>query len=70
MSVSGNITIHPRPCSVRSDCPQCNARLAVLRVIGGKAGCEYWALRCTSCGGIHLDVVNPVTVPRAAEPVD
>jgi uncharacterized Zn finger protein len=54
---------------VRSNCPQCNARLTVLRVIGGKAGCEYWALRCTSCGGIHLDLVNPATAPQAAEPV-
>jgi uncharacterized Zn finger protein len=59
MRVSGNITIQPRPCSVRSDCPQCNARLAVLRVIGGKAGSEYWTLRCTRCGGIHLDIVKP-----------
>jgi hypothetical protein len=31
----------------------------VLRVIGGRrAGCEYWTMRCTRCGGIHLDVVN------------
>jgi uncharacterized Zn finger protein len=54
---------------VRSDCPQCNARLAVLRVIGGKAGSEYWALQCTSCGGIHLDIVKPATASHAAEPV-
>jgi uncharacterized Zn finger protein len=69
MRVSGNITIQPRPCSVRSDCPQCNARLAVLRVIGGKAGCEYWTMRCTRCGGIHLDIVKPATASLAAEPV-
>ena len=68
MHGSRNITIQPRPCSVRSDCPQCNARLAVLRVIGGKAGCEYWTMRCTRCGGIHLDIVEPATEPRAAEP--
>jgi uncharacterized Zn finger protein len=68
MRVSGNITIQPRPCSVRSDCPQCNARLAVLRVIGGKAGSEYWTMRCTRCGGIHLDVVKPQAASHAAEP--
>jgi uncharacterized Zn finger protein len=66
MHGSGDITIQRRPCSVRSDCPQCNARLAVLRVIGGKAGCEYWTMRCTSCGGIHLDIVKPQTASQAA----
>ena len=69
MRAFDNITIQPRPCSVRSDCPQCDARLAVLRVIGGKAGSEYWALQCTSCGGIHLDIVKPATASHAAEPV-
>jgi uncharacterized Zn finger protein len=44
--------------SVRSNCPQCEARLAVLRVIPGRAGCEYWTLRCTRCGGIHLDIIR------------
>jgi uncharacterized Zn finger protein len=44
---------------VRSNCPDCNASLVVLRVIGGRrAGCEYWTMRCTRCGGIHLDIVN------------
>jgi len=43
----------------RSNCPDCNASLVVLRVIGGRrAGCEYWTMRCTRCGGIHLDIVN------------
>jgi uncharacterized Zn finger protein len=69
MPISGTITIQPRPCSVRSDCPDCNARLAVLRVIGGKAGCEYWTMRCTRCGGIHLDIIKPSTAVEAAEPV-
>jgi uncharacterized Zn finger protein len=29
-----------------------------MRVIGGKAQTEYWTLRCTRCGGIHLDIVK------------
>jgi uncharacterized Zn finger protein len=44
--------------TIRSQCPECNARLAVLRVIGGRKASEYWALRCTGCGAIHLDVVK------------
>jgi uncharacterized Zn finger protein len=44
--------------SARSNCPDCNASLAVLRVMGGRAGCEYWTMRCTRCGGIHLDIVK------------
>ena len=51
--------------SVMSNCPQCDANLAVLRVIGGKAGCEYWTMRCTRCGSIHLDIVKGTP---AAEP--
>jgi DNA-directed RNA polymerase subunit M/transcription elongation factor TFIIS len=51
------------PVTVRSNCPQCNARLAVLRIIAGRAGSEYWTMRCTKCGGIHLDIVN--TVPSS-----
>ena len=50
--------------TVLSNCPQCDAELAVLRVIPGKADCEYWTLRCTKCGGIHLDIINPA--PRSA----
>jgi uncharacterized Zn finger protein len=41
-----------------SSCPQCNAELALLRIIPGRAGAEYWTMRCTRCGGIHLDIVN------------
>jgi ssDNA-binding Zn-finger/Zn-ribbon topoisomerase 1 len=37
---------------VLSKCPQCHAHLAILRVIAGKAGAEYWTMRCTRCGGI------------------
>jgi uncharacterized Zn finger protein len=43
---------------VLTKCPQCKAPLAILRVIAGKAGSEYWTMRCTRCGGIHLDIVN------------
>ncbi|KYG21979.1 hypothetical protein SE92_18460 [Bradyrhizobium sp. AT1] len=45
--------------AVLSNCPECNGDLAVLRVIGGRAGCEYWTMRCTDCGGIHLDILEP-----------
>ncbi|WP_334392910.1 hypothetical protein [Bradyrhizobium sp. AZCC 2262] len=44
---------------VLSSCPDCSASLAVLRIIPGRAGAEYWTMRCTRCGGIHLDIVNP-----------
>ncbi|QWG17544.1 hypothetical protein KMZ68_21665 [Bradyrhizobium sediminis] len=55
----------PATATVLSDCPQCDAPLAVLRVIGGRAGSEYWTLRCTRCGGIHLDIVKPSPTSRA-----
>jgi uncharacterized Zn finger protein len=45
-----------------SSCPHCSAGLVVLKIIpgrSGKGGCEYWTMRCTGCGGIHLDIVNP-----------
>jgi uncharacterized Zn finger protein len=44
--------------TVRSNCPQCDADLVILRVIPGKSGSEYWTLRCVGCGGIHLDIVK------------
>jgi uncharacterized Zn finger protein len=44
--------------SARSNCPDCEASLVVLQVIGGRADCEYWTMRCTRCGGIHLDIVK------------
>jgi uncharacterized Zn finger protein len=53
---------------VLSDCPQCHAHLAILRVIGGKAGAEYWTMRCTRCGGIHLDIVKPSATAALADP--
>lgn len=53
--------------NVLSECPECDGDLTVLRVIGGRAGCEYWTMRCTDCGGIHLDILEP---HRAAEDVE
>jgi uncharacterized Zn finger protein len=55
----------PPPDQVRSDCPDCDARLAILRVIAGKAGSEYWTMRCTRCGGVHLDIVKPSRAPAS-----
>jgi hypothetical protein len=52
-----NEPYHAAQSSVRSHCPDCNAPLTVLRIIPGRAN-EYWALRCTRCGGLHLDIVN------------
>ena len=49
-----------------SNCPDCSAALAVLRIIPGRAGAEYWTMRCTRCGGVHLDIVNPSTAPLTA----
>ena len=46
------------PAAVRSHCPECEGPLKVLRVIPGRAGSEYWTMRCTRCGGIHLDIVT------------
>jgi uncharacterized Zn finger protein len=46
------------PAGVRSGCPDCNGQLRVLRVIGGRAGAEYWTMRCIRCGGIHLDIIS------------
>jgi uncharacterized Zn finger protein len=48
----------PPSAPVLSSCPHCDAPLAILRVIAGRAGSEYWTLRCTRCGGIHLDIVK------------
>ena len=50
--------------TARSTCPECKGRLAVLRIIPGRTGSEYWTMRCTRCGGIHLDIL------KAAETAD
>jgi Zn finger protein HypA/HybF involved in hydrogenase expression len=47
----------PQP-RVMTNCPDCRAELAILRIIGGRGGAEYWTLRCVSCGGIHLDIIK------------
>ncbi len=44
---------------VLSNCPECATELAVLRIIAGRGGAEYWTLRCTTCGSIHLDILKP-----------
>jgi hypothetical protein len=54
------------PDSVRSNCPDCEGQLRVLRVIGGRAGNEYWTMRCIRCGGIHLDIVKDPSSPSSA----
>ena len=60
----------PPSAAMLSSCPQCTAPLAILRVIAGRSGSEYWTLRCTKCGGIHLDIVktspSPATKPLAS----
>jgi uncharacterized Zn finger protein len=65
MQESETQPIQPTAMPVLSSCPQCNAALAILRVIGGRAGSEYWTMRCTRCGGIHLDVVKPAPPAHA-----
>ncbi|MFG3595741.1 hypothetical protein [Bradyrhizobium sp. RDI18] len=57
-------TLHATP--ALSSCPDCSASLAVLRIIPGRAGAEYWTMRCTRCGGIHLEIVNASTAPLTA----
>ncbi|WP_456623428.1 MULTISPECIES: hypothetical protein [unclassified Bradyrhizobium] len=52
---------------VQSKCPECDGDLTVLRVIGGRAGCEYWTMRCTDCGGIHLDILEPYQAAEGDE---
>jgi uncharacterized Zn finger protein len=63
-------SLSPPPPPVTSACPQCSAGLVVLSIIPGRAGrggCEYWTMRCTRCGGIHLDIING---PAATEVSD
>jgi hypothetical protein len=63
-------TLSPPPAAVMSACPQCKGGLAVLSIIPGRAGrggCEYFAMRCTDCGGIHLDIVNGRATEASAD---
>ena len=49
---------------VTSHCPECSAGLVVMSIIPGRVGrggCEYWTMRCTRCGGIHLDIIEPAS---------
>ncbi len=57
----------PASTPVMSNCPQCDAELAVLRIIAGRGGAEYWTMRCTKCGGIHLDIVQSAAPPRPVQ---
>ena len=59
MAFESEETDPPGRLSVRSKCPECDGDLAVLRVISGRAGCEYWTMRCADCGAIHLDIIEP-----------
>jgi uncharacterized Zn finger protein len=60
--------LSPLSRNVRTDCPECRGGLAILRIIHGREGSEYWTMRCTHCGGIHLEIVNP-RVPATAAAV-
>jgi uncharacterized Zn finger protein len=55
------VAFHP----VLSQCPRCDVRLEIQRIIAGRSGSEYWTMRCTRCGAIHLDVVDPSPVSHA-----
>jgi len=52
--------------AVLSHCPECHAPLAILCVMAGSAGSEYWTFGCTRCGGIHLDIVKPSPAPHTS----
>ena len=38
----------PAPAQARviTNCPDCSAELAILRIIGGRGGAEYWTMLC------------------------
>ena len=59
-------TVPAHSAAARSSCPDCRGRLTVLQIIAGRAASEYWTMRCTSCGGIHLDILKPVAEPIEA----
>ncbi len=58
--------VPPHATEARSHCPDCEGDLAVLRIIPGRAASEYWTMRCTECGGIHLDILKAAPQPRSA----
>ena len=53
--------------AARTHCPDCKGTLAVLRVISGRAGAEYWAMQCTACHGIHLDILRSEPKSRSCQ---
>jgi ssDNA-binding Zn-finger/Zn-ribbon topoisomerase 1 len=53
--------------AVRTRCPDCEGNLAVLRVISGRAGAEYWATQCTECKGVHLDILKSTSTSRPCQ---
>ena len=57
----------PSSRQVMSNCPQCSASLVVLGIIPGRAGAEYWTMRCAKCGGIHLNIVKASSPATAAK---
>jgi hypothetical protein len=61
------VSTQPPAVTSRSNCPSCDARLTVMRVIPGRLS-EYWTMRCTRCGGIHLDIVNISAARRRMQP--
>jgi uncharacterized Zn finger protein len=61
--------LSPLSRNVRTDCPECRGGLAVMKVINGRAGSEYWTMRCTRCGGIHLDIIKPPVAEHEHAPV-
>jgi predicted RNA-binding Zn-ribbon protein involved in translation (DUF1610 family) len=58
--------LSPLSRGVRTDCPNCRGSLTVMRVIPGRESSEYWTMRCTRCGGIHLDIIEAVAEPVGA----
>ncbi len=48
----------PPRAAVPSDCPLCNTRMVVQRIITGAGGVEHWTLRCPRCGHLHQDAVG------------
>jgi uncharacterized Zn finger protein len=58
-----DIRKHPKAaCTVRNDCPECGADLALMRVMGGRRT-EYWTMRCVRCGTIHLNIIETPAHP-------
>lgn len=42
---------------IKSCCPDCAAKLDLLRVMSGGAA-KYWAFRCVGCGTVQLDITD------------